>query len=111
MIKNLTKKFILIKKKRFANSFFSKAFGLMMKKNPDYGLIFPFNKEKIISLTMWFVFFEIDVLYLNKNKEVVEIKRDFKPFTNHIPKNKAMYVIEFPKGKLKNTSKGDSISF
>ena len=38
---------------------------------------------------MFFVFFPIDVLFLDKNKKVVELKENFKPFSIYFPKNKA----------------------
>ena len=62
---------------------------------------------------MFFVFYPIDVLFLDKNKKIVEIKENFKPFTLHNPKNKAQYIIELPKGTIKQTKTGigDTISF
>ena len=79
------------------------------KKN----LIFEFPKEEIIPLHMWFVFFSIDVLFLDSKKKVLEIKADFKPFTFYTPKNKAKYVLELEKGIIgkTNTKPGDLISF
>jgi len=47
-----------------------------------------------VSLHMFFVFHPIDVLLLNKNKEIVEIKRNFKPFTFWSSKEKGKYVVE-----------------
>ena len=78
-----------------------KALGVMFKKNITKPYIFFNNKEEIIPLHMFFVFFPIDVLFLNKDKEVVEIKENFKPFTFYTPKAKASYVIELKKGKVK----------
>ncbi len=109
MIINKTKKKLLIDKQLICRNLFSKGFGLMFRKKPDYGMIFEFETEKKIALTMWFVFFPIDVIWLDKNKRVVEIKKDFKPFSNYTPSQKAMYVIEFSCGVLKNTSEGDLI--
>ena len=43
---------------------------------------------------MFFVFFPIDVLFLDKNKMIVETKKDFKPFTFYKSKEKAQYVVE-----------------
>lgn len=62
---------------------------------------------------MFFVFHPIDVLFLNKNKIVVEIKENFKPFSFYTPKNKAMYVIELGKDAIKSskTEIGDKIEF
>ena len=58
---------------------------------------------------MFFVFYKIDVLYLDENKKVIEIKKNFKPFSSYTPKNKAKYVIEL--ADLKNTELADTISF
>ena len=76
-------------------------------------LIFIFNKEKIIPLHMFFVLYPIDVLFLDKNRIVVEKKENFKPFTFYTPKKKAMYVIELPKDTIKETKTrlGDEIEF
>ena len=46
------------------------------------------------SLHMFFVFFPIDVLFLDKDKKIIEIKRNFKPFSFYKSKEKAMYVVE-----------------
>ena len=61
---------------------------------------------------MFFVFFPIDVLFLDEDKKVVEIKKKFEPFTLYNPKNKAKYVIELPQGAVKNTNTkiGDKVS-
>ena len=112
MIINHTKKKIIIKKSKLCKSVICKAIGFMFrKKNPDYALIFIFRNERKNPLHMLFVFFPIDVLFLDKKKQVVEIKKDFKPFTYYSPKNKSLYVIELPTGHLKITRKGDKIRF
>jgi len=85
----------------FCKNIFSKALGLMFSKPKT--LIFIFKREKIISLHMFFVFFPIDVLFLDKNKKIVEIKENFKPFTFYTPKNKALYIIELPRGIIQKT--------
>ena len=71
-IKNTTKKTLIVKNAKVCKSIFSKTFGLMFSKKKS--LIFIFNKEKIIPLHMFFVFYPIEVSFLNKNKIVVEIK-------------------------------------
>ena len=70
----------------------------MFSKQND--LIFVENNERNIPLHMWFVFYQIDVLYLNKDKKVIEIKENFLPFTFYFPKNKAKYIIELKKGAV-----------
>ena len=112
-IKNLTKKTIIVKKSVFIEDIFSKSIGLMFSKKQDRGLIFRFNKEKIISLHMFFVFYPIDVLFIDENKTVAEIKKNFRPFAFYKPKKKAMYVVELPDGIIKKskTELGDKIQF
>ena len=110
-IKNTTKKILLAKNAKACKNIFSKSLGLMFSKPKS--LIFVFKKEKIIPLHMFFVFYPIDVLFLNKNNVVVEIKENFTPFAFHTPKYKAKYVIELPKDTIKkcNTKIKDKIEF
>ncbi len=112
MIKNSTRNRILAKNTKICKSIFSKTFGLMFSLKRK-SLIFIFREEKIIPLHMLFVFYPIDVLFLDKNKKVVEAKKNFKPFSFHATKKKAMYVVELPKGLIKKsgTKLGDRIDF
>ena len=80
-------------------------------RKPDFGMVFLFGTERKADLHMLFVFFPIDVLFLDKNKKVVDIKKNFKPFSYYAPKVRAEFVIELPVGRLKNTKIGDEISF
>ena len=111
MIKNSTRNRILAKNAKICRNILSKLSGLMFSKKR--ALIFVFGKEKIIPLHMIFVFFPIDVLFLDKNKKVAEIKENFKPFSLYTPKNKAMYILELPLNIIKNsgTKVGDKIGF
>ena len=113
MIKNSTKKRIVTKKSIFLDDIFARFIGLMFSKKENKALIFKFGKEKIISLHMLFVFYPIDVLFLNKNKVVVGKKENFRPFTFCKSRKKAMYAIELPDGILKKTKTGigDKINF
>ncbi|MCF7866265.1 DUF192 domain-containing protein [Candidatus Woesearchaeota archaeon] len=93
---------IITKKVVIRRNVFSQGTGLMFhKKIFDEAHIFPFKIEKIIPITNWFVFFPIDLVFLNKNFEIVELKNDFKPFTNYFPKNAASVVVELPCGFIK----------
>ena len=62
---------------------------------------------------MFFVFFPIDVLFLDKAKTVVEVKKDFRPFTFYRSRKQCSYVIELPAGLADKTrtAKGDKIKF
>ncbi len=82
-------------------SWWKKAHGLMFRKQQsDYALIFRFEKEEKVPLHMFFVFHPIDVLFLNKEKRVVEFKEDFRPWKMYSPENKAAYIIEAPSGSI-----------
>ena len=72
--------------------FLSQTRGLMFRKK--HNLIMKFPEEKKIALHMFFVFYSIDVLLLNRHKEIVEIKRNFRPFTFWRSKEKVKYVVE-----------------
>ncbi|MCH8003356.1 MAG: DUF192 domain-containing protein [Nanoarchaeota archaeon] len=111
-IKNKTKKTLLARNAKACTSIISKSSGLMFSKK-NKPLIFIFKKEKINPLHMFFVFYPIDVLFLNKNKIVVEMKENFKPFSFYAPKNKSKYIIELPKNTIKETKTelGDKIEF
>ena len=110
-IKNKKKRTLLARNAKICTSIISKSFGLMFSKKKP--LIFIFKKEKINPLHMFFVFYPIDVLFLNKNKIVVEIKENFRPFSFYAPKNKSKYIIELPKNTIKETKTklGDKIEF
>ncbi|NTV24507.1 MAG: hypothetical protein HGA85_09185 [Nanoarchaeota archaeon] len=89
-----------------------KAIGLMFsKKKSDSCLIFAFNPPRKIDLHMFFVFYSIDLIFLGKNREVIEIKQSFRPFTFYFPKTAAAYVIEAEEGASRLVKLGDRISF
>src|SRR3989338_8512017 len=92
MITKKANRQIISQKETVCNTIYSQICGLMFRKKQN--LIMTFKEEKRISLHMFFVFYPIDVLLLNKNKEIIEIKRNFKPFTSWSSKEKGKYVVE-----------------
>ena len=92
---------------------FSKIVGLMFSKKKKRALVFEFGRERIIALHMLFVFYPIDVLFLDKNMAVVDIKERFMPFTFCKSGRKAKYAIELPCGAAKKskTAIGDIVEF
>ena len=110
---NKTKKRIIVEKTALCRTVFKRAAGLMLSKKENKALIFIFSKEKIVPLHMLFVFYPIDVLFLNKEKKIVEIKEHFRPFSFYSPKNKARYIIEMPEGSIGkfNLEISDKLSF
>ncbi|MFO8016650.1 MAG: DUF192 domain-containing protein [Candidatus Woesearchaeota archaeon] len=121
MIINKSRNRVLAKNSRILDSFLGKARGLMfhrrISKEGDgyggYGLVFPFDSEARRSIHMFFVFFPIDVLFLDRKRRVVEVKERLKPFSICLPKKKSKYIIELPAGVVSSTALmiGDIINF
>ncbi|MDD4049895.1 MAG: DUF192 domain-containing protein [Candidatus ainarchaeum sp.] len=90
---------IIIKKKKIISPL-KQGLGLMFfpRRKFDFGLIFKREYESIVgsSIHMLFVFYPINVIFLDSNKKVVDIKKKLKPFTFYSPKKKAKYIIELP---------------
>lgn len=61
---------------------------------PKQNLVMIFPKERKISLHMFFVFYPIDVLIADDQLKIIEIKRDFQPFTTWKSAKKGKYVVE-----------------
>ena len=103
MIRNKTKKTVVAVDHSICGTILSKARGLMFRRQSfveKTSLVFVFDDYVRTSLHMFFVFFPIDVVFLDEKKNVVEIKEGFKPFSVYIPKKKFMYVIELPDEKI-----------
>ena len=62
-------------------------------------LVFVLDQETKYGATvhMFFVFFPIDVYWLDKNKNIVDKYLSLKPFQIAVPKKKAKYVVEIAK--------------
>jgi uncharacterized membrane protein (UPF0127 family) len=106
---------VLMKNVRFASNTLERTKGLMFedKKKFNYALIFDFPNESRIgtSLHMLFVFFPIDVIFLNNDRRIVD-KATLDPFIpNYTPKKAAKYVIEMPKGKAKMAKIGQKVEW
>ncbi len=93
MITNASKDLIISQKELVCNSLLSQARGLMFRKKQN--LVMVFRNEQKVSIHNFFVFYPIDLVFLNEKREVVEIKRDFKPFCFYKSKERAKYLIEF----------------
>lgn len=108
---NTSKKRVLAQDAEERDTFLGNGLGLMFRKRQSMILSFP--SEGIRALHMWFVFFPIDVLFLDKSQKVVEIKENFVPWSVYFPRKKARYVVEIPKGwtKKSKTDIGDRIVF
>jgi|TARA_Y100000310_G_C20201688_1_gene587199 hypothetical protein len=90
---------------------FSQATGLRFRKFQN--LIFDFKKERKEIIDMFFVFYPIDIIFLNQNKQVTELKKNFKPWRIYKQKTKARFMLELKDGTISknNVRINDKISF
>lgn len=84
-----------------ADNFISQAKGLMFRKSlPEKeGMLFIFDEENYQTFWMMNMSFPIDIIWINKEKKVVDITKNAQPCkiicsTTYRPKEKAMYVLE-----------------
>ncbi|MCG8320845.1 MAG: DUF192 domain-containing protein [Cytophagales bacterium] len=100
-----------------ANDAEERAKGLMHRTNmpDDRGMLFIFNQEDEQSFWMKNTLISLDIMYVNKDKEIVTIYKHTQPYSeNPIPSfKKAMYVVETIAGFCDkyHVEEGDFIEF
>ena len=90
------------------DTFWKQTRGLMFSSRKN--VLFCFQQEKKRGFHMFFVFFPIDIIFLDASKKIVEIKTNFLPYTTYQSRVACQYVIELPTDKKnkKNIRVGDS---
>lgn len=89
----------------YQRNFFELSRGLMFRKDiteSNEAYIFVLGKERKAAITMMFVFFSIDVIWINSKFEVVDTRENVKSFsfyTGH--RDRAKYFIEMPVTSIK----------
>ena len=91
----------------YADNFFKRFKGLMLKKDIDFGLLFTNLKDSTIHTS--FMRFDIDVYFLDKNKVIYE-KTSLEPWKFYKPKKQASYILEIKKDMIK-LKIGDKLDF
>ncbi len=98
----------------FSRTMLSQAFGLMFRKNipSDYSMIFILEKPSSVSIHMLFVFFPIDIIFLNEEKRIIGHSR-LKPWLGFKTMKNVRYVIEMKAGTIEkfNLSAGGQMEF
>ena len=107
MIINITSNELINIKIDYADDYFKRFKGLMLRKEVDFAMLFSNLKDS--SIHTHFMRFEIDVYFLDKDKVVFE-KITLKPWKFHKPSKKAHYILETKKDKLK-IEIGDKLDF
>ncbi|MGL6298672.1 MAG: DUF192 domain-containing protein [Methanobacteriaceae archaeon] len=114
---------------KFANSYFKRLKGLMFVRELNYGLVFIIPKSKIRNISpktntihSFFMRISVDILFLNENKEVIDMKT-LKPWKyyspvvtnkgNNIESVEISYIIELKEGlaKKNKVNIGDKLDF
>lgn len=93
---------VLAEKIETADSFWSRLRGLMFRREFEKGeaLLFGFSKPKKFRIHTFFVFFPIDLIYLNEEFEVLEIEEGLPPWRVYNPSVEASYLVELPAGEI-----------
>lgn len=84
-----------------ADSFLSRAVGLMFRRSFSGALVFDMGRETYDGIHMLFVFFPIDVVFLNPDMQIVDMKSNLSPWIGTaFPKSRFRYAIELPAGTI-----------
>ena len=80
----------------FCETFLSKLTGLMFSSKKK--LVFVLGNESRINsiIHTFFVFYNLDIYWLDNKMNIVDFRLNVKPFTVKIPKYKAKYIVEIP---------------
>jgi len=122
MIKNVTNGKIIATKIEEAKTPFQKARGLMGRKDllDYYGMLFDFGKDKKEGFWMLFMRTPIDIVFINSDKKIVDIRHSVKPVSLnpitwriYYPKRPSRWVLEMKAGSMKSlkTKIGDKLDF
>lgn len=103
---------ILAENSKIASSFLAKNIGFMFNFKMNFSLIFPFKQDVRFPITNLFVFFPIDLVFLDGQKTVILVKKHFKPFSVVFkPEMPYRYLVELPSSMNCIVEKGDKFKF
>jgi uncharacterized membrane protein (UPF0127 family) len=122
MIKNKTKKNVVIEKAELADSVWKQARGLMFRSKlaRDCGMLFRFGRDDFHGIWMLFMRLPIDIIFVDADKRVIAVYEDARPlgfnpktWKVYYPEIPAKYVLEVGSGvaKEKNVEIGDFLEF
>ncbi|MCK4937963.1 MAG: DUF192 domain-containing protein [Methanosarcinales archaeon] len=105
---------ILARDVKYVNNIFSRALGLMFNKaiSKDFAMVFKLRKQTTVGVHMFFVFFAIDVIFLDDGKKVIGTGT-LRPWLGHKQKRGVKYLIEMHQGKVEeyDINNGDILEF
>ena len=86
-----------------ADTILKQVIGLMFRKSvpESYAMVFTLKRDNRDGIHMLFVRFPIDVVFLDKDKRILDIRRNLKPWTGLAFSKKAFrYALEMPAGAV-----------
>ncbi|MDR1474623.1 MAG: DUF192 domain-containing protein [Endomicrobium sp.] len=83
-----------------AQTFWQRFIGLMFKKNIKYSVLFKNCK----SVHTFFMCFNLDVIFLDRDNRVIKIVKQLKPFRIVLPVKNAVSIIEIPSNTIENVN-------
>lgn len=92
---------VIAKNIEYARSFLARMSGLMFRKAipSDHAMIFILKEPSFVSVHMLFVFYDIDVIFLNKKKIVLDTST-LKSWTGYKSMNDIKYILEMKAGSI-----------
>ncbi|HEY3421848.1 MAG TPA: DUF192 domain-containing protein [Methanocellaceae archaeon] len=90
-----------------ADSILKQVIGLMFRKRvpESFAMVFTMKRDNRDGIHMLFVRFPIDVVFLDKDKRILDIHRNLKPWTGLAFSKKAFrYAMEMPAGAADRSS-------
>lgn len=92
---------MIAKNLEFTRTMMTQSIGLMFRKSipSDYSMIFILKKPSRVSFHMLFVFFKIDVIFLDKDKKVTGFSR-LRPWIGYKSMNDIKYILEMKAGTI-----------
>lgn len=102
-----------------ADNFFERSKGLMGRKNLDdnKGMLLIYKNNEILSVWMKNMLIPLDIIFIDKNKRIVDIKENIQPCQKECPiyssETPAMYVLEVNAGFVERNGieRGDAVKF
>ncbi len=106
---NLTRDQVLATHCQVADTFWTRLKGLIGRSSlaPGEGLLIKPSR----GVHMWFMRFPIDVLYVNREGQIIDIDEHLQPWRIGRPRPRAHFVVELPAGTVAatGTRPGDRI--
>ncbi len=101
-VENATKQTVLATKARIADTFWTRLKGLIGQRglDPGEGLVIVPCK----GVHMWFMRFPIDVVYVDKYGNVVDVDENLRPWSIGRPRPSSRFVVELPVGTVAKTA-------